>query len=380
MTPGGLSLIRVDPSNPSGAVLEELYDAAGYSNFCVASVISDTSGNLYYKNDSGSVFSVGKAAAPLPKLTTDLSAQQVRYETTATPTPLTIAAQVSSGQLSYQWQSSADGIAWSSIAGAQTTQFTPPVSALGTVYYRCAVTNTLNSASEQVYSKPAEICVKTFSSDTGFTYALTGSNSTPAVSAVKTAAAQNTVLDASSYSGSTKPRLWLKAAEYGSIAYERVSGTDTFTLTAPTPASAGGYDYRLYFGSGLTQTNILKVTSTAEDGSAEVFYLILSPTGSFVYDSQSVYVTIAYKGTAVVFQQPVAAADLNFDGKYSVDEALYAAHQQFYQGGAAAGYATATGSYGLYLSKLWGDSSAGAARGGLCDHQFLSQRRRLLLF
>ena len=59
--PGGISLITVEPDDPSTAELTELYDASGYEQYCIASIICDEDGNLYYKNDSGTVFCVGRA-------------------------------------------------------------------------------------------------------------------------------------------------------------------------------------------------------------------------------------------------------------------------------------------------------------------------------
>lgn len=56
--PGGISLIKVKTADQS-AELVELYDAAGYEQFCVTSIICGTDGTLYYKNDSGYVFAVG---------------------------------------------------------------------------------------------------------------------------------------------------------------------------------------------------------------------------------------------------------------------------------------------------------------------------------
>ena len=55
-TPGGVSLIKVKADDVSKTELIELFDAEGYENYCICSVICDTDGNLYYKNDSGSVF------------------------------------------------------------------------------------------------------------------------------------------------------------------------------------------------------------------------------------------------------------------------------------------------------------------------------------
>lgn len=73
--------------------------------------------------------------------------------------------------------------------------------------------------------------------------------------------------------------------------------------------------------------------------------------------SAEVYVTIANKGTLEVVQEKVTVTDRDNDGKLTIDEALYAAHEAKYEGGAAAGYESGITAYGLSLIKLWGDAS-----------------------
>ena len=70
-----------------------------------------------------------------------------------------------------------------------------------------------------------------------------------------------------------------------------------------------------------------------------------------------VYVTIADKGKVVVANNEITVTDLDASGDFNVDEVLYAAHKSKYADGAAAGYASAMGNYGLYITKLWGDES-----------------------
>lgn len=70
-----------------------------------------------------------------------------------------------------------------------------------------------------------------------------------------------------------------------------------------------------------------------------------------------VYVTIADKGKVVVANNEITVTDLDASGDFNVDEVLYAAHKSKYTDGAAAGYASAMGNYGLYITKLWGNES-----------------------
>lgn len=70
-----------------------------------------------------------------------------------------------------------------------------------------------------------------------------------------------------------------------------------------------------------------------------------------------IYITIANKGNVVMFQQKITVVDVNHNGIFDVDDALYAAHEAGFEGGASAGYATQITQYGLGISKLWGDTS-----------------------
>lgn len=70
-----------------------------------------------------------------------------------------------------------------------------------------------------------------------------------------------------------------------------------------------------------------------------------------------VTVTIAVKGELVATQISVPVEDIDGDGVFTINDALYCAHEQVYEGGANAGYSSYTSEYGLSMSKLWGDES-----------------------
>ena len=65
--PGGISMIKVktDAQTASEAQLVEIYDAAGYEQFCIASIICGEDGTLYYKNDSATFIAVAPATASI---------------------------------------------------------------------------------------------------------------------------------------------------------------------------------------------------------------------------------------------------------------------------------------------------------------------------
>ena len=69
------------------------------------------------------------------------------------------------------------------------------------------------------------------------------------------------------------------------------------------------------------------------------------------------YVTIANKGYLEVTHEAIEISDVNKNGYTDIDDALYAAHEKEYTGGAAAGYKAENGQLGLSIAKLWGDES-----------------------
>lgn len=74
--------------------------------------------------------------------------------------------------------------------------------------------------------------------------------------------------------------------------------------------------------------------------------------------SATVYVSIANKGQLVASQAKVTVTDIDGDNALTVNDALYAAHEAVYSGGAKEGYSYYTHKdYGLSIGKLWGDTS-----------------------
>lgn len=73
--------------------------------------------------------------------------------------------------------------------------------------------------------------------------------------------------------------------------------------------------------------------------------------------SINVVVAINVKGTFEIKNKTVEVTDYNKNGYFDIDDTLYYAHEQYYDGGAEAGYSSYTGNYGLSLGKLWGDNS-----------------------
>jgi len=77
--------------------------------------------------------------------------------------------------------------------------------------------------------------------------------------------------------------------------------------------------------------------------------------------SAEVYVTVADgKGELALAQEKITVTDRDGDGILTLDEALFAAHEAKFEGGAAAGYATENTQWGISLVKLWGAENGGS--------------------
>ena len=76
-------------------------------------------------------------------------------------------------------------------------------------------------------------------------------------------------------------------------------------------------------------------------------------------DGVTVYVTVS-NGTLMLTSRAVSVTDVDGDGALTINDALVLAHDAAYEGGSAAGYASATGTYGLAITKLWGVENGGS--------------------
>jgi hypothetical protein len=88
---------------------------------------------------------------------------------------------------------------------------------------------------------------------------------------------------------------------------------------------------------------------------------LASPAKALAADSANVKITISDSSkNLVVVDEEVTVTDVDNDGALTINDALYAAHEKFYEGGAEAGYASASTEWGLSLTKLWGEENGGS--------------------
>lgn len=82
---------------------------------------------------------------------------------------------------------------------------------------------------------------------------------------------------------------------------------------------------------------------------------------AFAAETADVHVTIS-DGTGVLplAQEKITVTDVDADGTLTINDALYIAHEEYYNGGAGAGFASGETEYGLSLNKLWGIENGGS--------------------
>lgn len=87
----------------------------------------------------------------------------------------------------------------------------------------------------------------------------------------------------------------------------------------------------------------------------------ISASTAHAADTIDVYVAISdAEGKLAVSYEKITVSDRNDDGIFDIDEVLYSAHEAKYEGGAAAGYASANSTWGLSINKLWGVANGGS--------------------
>ena len=116
------------------------------------------------------------------------------------------------------------------------------------------------------------------------------------------------------------------------------------------------------YGKYLISAKKTKTVVDAIEETESIVTAITAPVCVVTYaEGITTYITISANGSIVTDKNGnfVAEAPVILTGKegYTLDDAFYAAHEAYYDGGAAAGYATADSEWGLSVTKVWGDTS-----------------------
>lgn len=175
---GESSQLKATASSASGTITYQWQSSADNSTW---SDISGATSSTYSPANSsaGTTYYRCVATNTLNGFTKTANSNSVTVTVNATPTPsissqsvnsasyyrgdsaasFSVKASSTKGSISYQWQSSTNGSKWSNISGATGTSYTPSTASVGTTYYRCNVTNTLNGYTKSTTSNTATITV-----------------------------------------------------------------------------------------------------------------------------------------------------------------------------------------------------------------------------
>lgn len=85
------------------------------------------------------------------------------------------------------------------------------------------------------------------------------------------------------------------------------------------------------------------------------------------------FVTISdSNGELALAMEKITVSDIDSDGVITINDALYCAHEQKFEGGAEKGYASSETQYGISINKLWGVDNGGSYGYYLNDASALS--------
>ncbi len=208
------------------------------------------------------------------------------YELGAEAAALTVAAAVSDGgTLSYQWyasetDSNTDGTA---ISGATDASYTPAAAEIGTCYYYCVVTNTIDGVTASVNSETAAVTVRVTGTVVTIESGAVAAGGSVTLNVVMTNAADFTnfqyqvVYDTDAFASisvdaSALNDVLVQASDGSIVAVSAtpvVVGDDgvlfSITLTASESASSGDYAISLTGTDGTDATRKLNNSGTAVD-------------------------------------------------------------------------------------------------------------------
>jgi len=284
------------------------YPYAGFEQYAM-----DNSGNIYCYNESGYLFCFGKTGCEKPTVITNLSAERIKYGVNSKTEALSVAATVSEGEISYQWQSGSDGYTFTDIEGATDSTYIPSSDAEGTTYYRCIITNRVGVNTAYEISNVANVLVKKLSNNTNINAMVGKTNSATAASNTAVAIPdEDGVLYIENCNFDVK-NVFLGVADEGNISsVEFIYGAGT---TAPKKYSVNNDKYiERYYKNPYSKPIVAKVSVTAEDGlSTDEKYLIVSEDGAGKYitkaaiSSESEY----FKGDTIKFSETEQSAVLS---------------------------------------------------------------------
>ena len=266
------------------------------------------------------VITVVSAEAPAPSFTSAYNVSNANYFRGASASSFNASATASAGTITYQWQSSSDGSSFSNISGATGATYTPPTSSVGTMYYRCVVTNTYNDKTATLTSNTARIVVSgpqapSFTNQASIADATYWQGDTASTMNGTATVSQGTV----SYQWQVSPN--------GSSSWSNISGATSATYTPPTTA-VGSLYYRCVATNTLNGYTASSTSNTAHiTVSAAVTPVFTQNPASATYPVNAtatpLSVTYTSDTTPVAYQWQVSNDNSNWSNISGATNATY---------------------------------------------------------
>ena len=278
MTPGGVSMVKTKPDNTraEGAELTEIYDADGYSQYCITSLICGEDGTIYYKNDSCNIFALENNDAYIESM--DITGGAAKLNKDFVPGTTKYEAVVDAGTKSVDIKIKAAEGATVTVNDEKMDSDTAKIDL--TDGKAEAVFKVTNGNS----SRPYTVSIREKSDDA--TLGTLQVNESNAYSSFKTLDPEFTP-DKTVYtmynadSSRSFENLWPDANDsnasvkvYSVYGIDDEDVDDSETGEIDVTASNSGHDrYAIYFGSGM-DTTAVRVEVTAEDGKTVKDYYV----------------------------------------------------------------------------------------------------------
>ena len=271
--PGGISLIKVNPAldTAEGAVLTELYDAVGYEQFCIASVICDKNGTLYYKNDSANVFAISSTTAYLTSLSANTGILSPEFAGEKTNYELIVPVGTAKATFNY----TAPAGAAVTVNGGTDTEVTLTD---GAAVAEIIVTN-------GKYSRTYTVNIREIGTDSSLSaLKVNESNAYPSSSSAEKALTPAFSAEVTAYSalnlssGRSFTNVWPTAADKNAIVkIYALYGVDEYAAGEEIEVTAQSSDhdrYAVYYAEGFTNCAI-KIVVTAENSTDKTEYTLV---------------------------------------------------------------------------------------------------------
>lgn len=208
------------------------------------------------KSSTSSRATMTVADTPSPSFTEGYSIRSATYVENEAAAAMNASATSASGTITYNWQYKLSGGSVWIDSGVTTASYTPPTDTIGSVSYRCIVTNTLNGYTKTATSDTAVITVESGEAPTPtFTSAYNVSSANYYRGA--TASAFNASATASA---GTITYQWQSSSDGNS--FSDISGATSATYTPPTSSTGTKY-YRCVVTNTYNGTTATLTSGTA---------------------------------------------------------------------------------------------------------------------